>query len=270
MVSIIIVNYNTLNLIFDCIDSIFAHTVDLEYEIIVVDNNSQPDFEEKLQSRYGKSVRTLPLKENVGFGRANNAAFSIARGDKLFCLNPDTILLNNAIKILSDFIDRHPSAGICGGNLYNADMRPVHSFRRILPGVFWELSEGLKRHPERLIWGRNTKFNHSRRPLKVGYITGADIMIRKDALEQTGGFSDDFFMYFEETDLCARMHKIGWKIYSVPKAKIMHLEGGSFSVEKQKIRQQLYLESKEIYYKRNLTEKQHHLANRIYNIFHTR
>ena len=103
-VSIIIINYNTISFLIDAVDSIFAKTEGIEYEIIVVDNNSNDNSKTIIMEKYGKKVIYLSLPENIGFGRANNEGAKIAKGRNLFFLNPDTLLLNNATKILSDYL----------------------------------------------------------------------------------------------------------------------------------------------------------------------
>lgn len=230
-VSIIIVNYRSKALVQECLKSVMQFTHDVSYEVIVVDNASSDGIGEMLLSEFGNhpEVHFIQLAENMGFGRANNAGFDVARGRYLFCLNPDTLLLNNAVKILADFLDSHPDAGACGGNLFNVQMCPTLSFRRFFPGIRWELNEFLNLKPEKLLWGVNRDFNHTGRPMQVAYITGADLMLRREAIDRCGPFRKEFFMYYEETDLCRRIHRDGWKIYSVPEARIQHLEGGTFN-----------------------------------------
>ncbi|MBD5305023.1 MAG: glycosyltransferase family 2 protein [Bacteroides sp.] len=225
-VSIIIVNYHTSDQIADCIESVRKLSHGFEYEIIIVDNNSEPALKQVYNDQVDVTVLLLP--ENVGFGRANNAGFDIAKGRYVFCLNPDTILLNNAIGILVDFMDTHPEAAACGGNLYDTELKPTLSFRRILPGLKWEINEFFNRKIERSIYKSDYIFNNTGQPIEVGYITGADLLIRKEVIDKVGGFDSRFFMYYEETDLCNRIKKHGGKIFSVPSAKIQHLEGGSF------------------------------------------
>lgn len=228
-VSIVIVNYHTSGQVWDCIASIRKFTSGINYEIIIVDNASEPGL--KMQYEGYPDVKVILLDENVGFGRANNAGFKAARGRYLLCLNPDTLLLNNAIGILVKFMDSHPEAAACGANLFNSDMQPTLSFRRTLPGFGWELNELLNIKPEKKKYGSNRIFNNTGHPLEVGYITGADLMLRREVIEMLGGFDPRFFMYYEETDLCARIRKAGGKIFSVPEANIQHLEGGSFDTE---------------------------------------
>lgn len=225
--SIIIVNYKTVQLILDCLESLFAKTLGLAFEIIVVDNASGDGFQEKIHNRFPE-VLCLPLKENIGFGCANNEGLKIAKGRNILFLNPDTLLLNNAVKLLSDYLDTHPRIGVCGGNLYDERMQPAHSYMMRLPGIVWELNGLLHGIPDRLRWGRNGQFNHTERPRRVGYITGADMMVRRSVLDEVGGFSPAFFMYYEETELTFRIKKAGYKVVSLPAAKIQHLEGRSF------------------------------------------
>ena len=126
-VSIIIVNYNTAELLNDCIDSVQSKTVNVDYEIIVVDNNSEKGSLDHLIEKY-PTVNFIFSEENLGFGRANNLGATKARGKYLFLLNPDTLLVNNAIAILYDFMEVNPESGVCGGNLYKADNSPAISY----------------------------------------------------------------------------------------------------------------------------------------------
>jgi len=228
-VSIIIVNYNTVNLLIDAIDSVFEKTEGIEYEIIVVDNNSPENPKNILAEKYGNKIVYLGLSENIGFGRANNEAAKIAQGRNLFLLNPDTILLNNAVKILSDYLDDNPRAGCCGGNLYNDRYEPTVSFTRILPSIFDEINQLSLNIIGKIAFGRNQFFNYTNKALKVAGIIGADLMIRKSLFDRLKGFDPDFFMFAEEIELEYRVGKKGYKIISVPYARIVHLEGQSIS-----------------------------------------
>lgn len=226
-VSVVIVNYKTPQMVVDCINSVISRTDGISYEIIVVDNNSQDDIGQMIGKEFGHAVRVIQLEENLGFGKANNEGIKKAKGRNIFCLNPDTILLNNAIKVLSDFLDNNGDAGACGGNLYDKDMKPSLSFRRIFPGILWELHELSAHLVEKAVYRRNWNFNHTGKPLNVAYITGADLMLKREAVNTDETFSPLFFMYCEDTDLCLQIKRKGYKIMSVPDAMIMHLEGSS-------------------------------------------
>jgi len=229
-VSIIIVNYNTISLLANAVDSVFEKTDGLEYEIIVVDNNSSDNSKKILAEKYGDRVIFIGLSENIGFGRANNEGAKIATGRNLFFLNPDTILLNNAVKILSDYLDSNPCVGCCGGNLFDADGNPAISYGRVfLLDVFEKINALFLQLPEKFLYAKNKMFNYTNKPLKVAFICGADLMIQKNLFNILKGFDSDFFMYYEEAELEYRASKAGYKIISVPYAKIIHLEGKSLS-----------------------------------------
>lgn len=225
-VSIIIVNYKSSILINDCIRSIFEKTEGISYEIIVVDNATE-DLSQVLDAFGDERVTTLQLKENVGFGRANNAGAELAKGRNLFLLNPDTVLINNAVKILSDYLDEHPEAGACGANLFDRNMRPTSSYRRFFPGVFWEVNDFALNKLEPLFY-RNHIFNFADGVLEVKYVVGAALLVRRTDFFCLNGFCSDYFMYFEETDLCYRIRKnLCKRNVNVPMARIQHLEGGT-------------------------------------------
>lgn len=246
-VSIIIVNYNTRKLTQNCLDSIFKNTSGVSFEVILVDNASNDGSVELFKQE--KSIQFIKSDKNLGFGMANNEGFKIAKGKYVFCLNPDTLLLNNAIKILFDFMETHPNAGVCGGNLYDCDMNPTHSYRMTLPSIWWEIDYHLGYLFGKLLWGRNLEFNYTDKLRSVGYITGADMMVRKEIIDKVGGFSKRFFMYYEECELTYRIRKAGYEVYSVPEAKIQHLEGKSFKTSDLTWKEKCMIKSRWIYRK---------------------
>ena len=244
-VSIIIVNYNTIHLLINALDSLFEKCNDIAYEVIVVDNNSSDNSREVCKSRYGERVFFLSLLENIGFGRANNEAIKIAKGRNIFLLNPDTILLNNAVRILSEYLDSHTNVAICGGNLYTKELEPIHSYLMHLPSLYSEVDQLLGERLSFRRYGNNLFFNHTGKPLNVGYVTGADMMIRKSVLDEAGYFDPDFFMYFEETELTFRIRKMGYEVMSIPDARIIHLEGQSVQLKEN--RENMFLQSRRLY-----------------------
>ena len=226
MVSIIIVNYNTSHLLLHCVDSIEKHVKGVDYEIIVADNDSSE--EQLLLLRNDKRFTLLELDENIGFGKANNAAAQIAKGDYLLLLNPDTVLLNDAVTLLFRYLNSHPKVGICGGNLYDSDLQPTHSFHRLFPSFLSEMDFALGQVYRKICFGGNAQFNSSTHPLEVAMITGADLMIRHDIWNELKGFDPHFFMYGEDADLCKRCKQLGYGVVAIPDAHIQHLEGKSF------------------------------------------
>lgn len=245
-VSVIIVNYNTSALIKDLLNSLYTKTEGISYEVIVVDNNPTEQFTIDLKDYLDKIIY-IPLEENVGFGRANNEGVKVAKGRNIFFLNPDTLLVNNAIKILSNYLDANKEVGVCGGNLYDANGAPTHSYQMTFPSITWELNLFFgKCWWYRLVYGKSYTFNYTSKNREVAYITGADMMVKRHVLEEVGAFNPAFFMYYEETELSYRIHKNGYKIVNIPEVKITHLEGKSISTNFSK--QQMLLTSRKTYY----------------------
>lgn len=233
-VSIIIVNYNTEKLILDCLDSIYEKTEGLEFEVIVVDNDS-PDKPDILKE--DKRIKYIQSEKNLGFGKANNLGAEYAEGEYLFCLNPDTLLLNNAIKILYDYFIRHKEVGICGPNQYNINDKPGNSFSTMEYGILFELLES------RGITSRYiSHFNKKNEPIDVKNVSGAALFIKKELFNKIGGFDKDIFMYFEDNIICYEVSKLGYRIVNIPEAIIKHLEGQSFILRTH--HSDLYMESR--------------------------
>lgn len=244
-VSIIIVNYNTAELLDDCIGSVQSKTESVNYEIIVVDNNSEKGSLDHLVEKY-PAVNFIFSEENLGFGCANNLGVINAKGKYLFLLNPDTLLVNNAILILLNFIENNPQVSICGGNLYEKDLTPALSYYEMSPlsryTREWLIIFGLSRPKD--CHGDN-------RVRDVRAIIGADLLIRKEIFDTLGGFDPDFFMYFEELHLCDRARKSGHRIVAVPQAQIIHIGGGAAENKNEELHKWSYQEhwySKFIYF----------------------
>lgn len=270
-VSIIFVNYHTSHLIADSIKSILKYVTDINYEIIIVDNNTEKDINQKFSSFLPAiiPIKYIYLPENIGFGRANNEGAKNASGKCLFFLNPDTLLLNNAIKILYEFLNDHPDVGACGGNLYGTDNNSAYSFKKIYPGVRWEFEElthYLFSNPINPI--KNTH-NFSDKPIPVAYISGADLMVKSEIFKECGGFSADLFMYWDDVEVCKRIHYLGYKIFNVPSARICHLESKSFENfdPDNTFKFELQEKYRLIYLKRNIGRFQTVISNFLYFLF---
>ena len=223
-VSIIYVNYKTAGLVIDSIRSVREQTTGVAYEILVVDNDSADGSVERIRQACPEA-KLIEAGANLGFGRANNLGLEQASGETVLFLNPDTRLLNNAVRILYNYLKSNKKAGACGGNLVNADGGPNRSFGRSYPSFGEEFLSIFYLEPVYWRHSRSTAYNYTGRPLPVASIVGADLLVKRKVLEKTGGFSPDFFMYFEETELCRRIRKAGYRVVSVPDARIVHLEG---------------------------------------------
>lgn len=243
-VGIVIVSYNTCGLLRDCLLSVYGLTHGVDFGVAVVDNGSSDGSPEMVRGEFPQVV-LVETGENLGFGRANNrgveALLAVSRTDSvsweleyLFFLNPDTVLENNAVKILADYLDGHSQAGIVGGNLYDGTGAPAQSFSPI-HGLWWELIKLMPEGIKRWVWRPQAWFNYSLAPREVGYISGADLMVRRAALCGTLPFDPDFFMYYEDMELCVRVRRLsGLAVVSVPQARIVHLAGQACSVSRRR------------------------------------
>lgn len=241
-VSVIIVNYRSGQMVAECVESIIEKTRGITYEIIVVDNDSRDNSETFLRNVLEDRATLILAGENLGFGKANNLGAKYAKGEYLFLLNPDTLLVNNAIKVLYDYIIIHPKTGVVGGNLYSLDMKAAPSYcmqfddlnterkraswRAILTGKISQ--KAMARKKERIF---EEEFNYSDDMKKVAYVFGADMMISKKLFDSLGGFDPDFFMYAEEQELSWRIAARGYDIVNIPQAQIIHLEGATVKIQ---------------------------------------
>lgn len=227
-VSIIIINYNTRQMTAECIDSVFEKTNGVEFEIILVDNASTDDSKEFFEK--DQRITYIYNKENLGFGRANNIGAKYATGKYLFLLNSDTLIAtDNAIGEFFNYMEDHPNIASCGGNLIAKDGQNNGSYGNF-PSLLQVFSEiGFYRlykkyYQQRLSLSQKVYRSHIH---SVNYICGADIFIKKTIFDDFNGFDEDFFMYYEETDLYWRLNKAGYKSVIIPNIKIIHLEGQS-------------------------------------------
>lgn len=224
-VSIIFVNYKTKDLTINAINSVIEKTQGINYEIFVVDNASNDGSIESIEKQF-LNINIIKSEINGGFGYANNLAIKQAGGKYILCLNTDTILISNAIKIMFDFMEKeeYKDVAVCGGNLYDENNNPTLSFADFPNLINCTSFSYLFRN-----LFPNIKKIEAKKIIDVDVIIGADIFLRKEVLDKIGLFDEKFFMYAEEVDLCKRIKNAGYRIKIVPNAKIKHLEGKSSS-----------------------------------------
>lgn len=223
-VSVIIVSWNTRDLLRNCLNSVYQTVTGVRYEIIVADNASSDGTVAMLTEEFPAVVRIVN-RENRGFGAANNQALHVMKGKYALLLNSDAVLTDGAVRKLWEFCEAHEQAGIVCGQLLNADGSKQNSIAAFPSLLTLAVNNALL---EFLFPGAypSKRYEH-RQPLEVDSAIGACMMIRKKALDITGLFDERYFFFFEETDLARTMRDRGWKIYQVPNARIYHLQGQS-------------------------------------------
>lgn len=237
--SIIIVNFNTLDLVVDCIKSIKKYTKDIKFEIIVINNHPQSNDYKKLKKLYQREDEIKILKSpNHGFGAANNIGAKKARGEFLLFLNSDTLIIDDSLQKLIHILNNNPKMGAISPLLYNPDGK----LQKYAFGDFQSLLSVTWRKRKKLNPNRNKKITY------INLISGAAMMIRKATFERVGGFDERFFMYFEDDDLCRRLVNLGKKNAIITSTKIIHLQGKSSSMSSRKI---MYYQSQNYYWRKH-------------------
>jgi hypothetical protein len=221
--SIVIINWNGLAVLRDCLTSIFGASQGVEYEVLLVDNASHDESVAVVQRDFPQAV-ILRNQQNLGFAAANNRAFAVARGRYVLLLNNDTLALPGALAGSVRYLDAHPTAGALGCRVEYPDRSFQTSCYRFtsLLGLFLArvLPLGSARS-ERLnfnrYWGRQFT-----QPTEVDAVAGCFMMVRREVIASVGGFDEDFFMYGEDEEWCSRIKRAGWRIIYFPGATIIH------------------------------------------------
>ena len=245
--SIIIVNWNTRDLVMQCLASVYANSPD-KTEVIVVDNASTDGSAAAVSSRFSQ-VRLIQNRENVGFAQANNQAIQECTGRYVLLLNSDAQVLPGGLETLVQFMKTHPEAGAAGARILNPDgslqlsCYPAPTLTREL----WRLLhlDTLWPYGEYRMTGWNLET-----PREVETMLGACLILRREALDQTGLLDSDYFMYSEEIDLCYRLRRKGWHLYWMPLAQVTHYGGQSTQQVASKMFLQLY-QSKILYFRKH-------------------
>jgi len=254
--SVIIVNWNGGELLRRCVESLNASPPALPYEVIVIDNDSSDDSVARLRESdaarsLGGRLRVVENEDNLGFGRANNQAFKLTDAPLLFLLNPDTEVTPGSVDTLIDAVRSNEHVGMAGPKLLNADGSVQVSVWRGDPSAWEALLTGFQLHrllPRRargeLLLAEHWDYSRRR---EVGMLSGAAMMLKREVLEDVGGFDERFHMYGEDDEWCLRIRRAGWRLVFVPEAVVMHLGAASSlkrwdSLEKLRVQSEAFLD----------------------------
>jgi len=223
VVSIVIVHYRTPELLAKCLATIEAAQIGLPHETLVIDNAPLDDAATELAERY--HARHLRNERNVGYGRAINQGLAAAKGRYYLVLNPDVEIGRGAVEALTDYMEAHPAAGLCGPKLFSPDGSLQYSartfytlwtilLRRTFLGKLFPRARTLREHLM-MDWDHNDVRD-------VDWMLGGALLARREAVHDVGGMDERFFLYFEDVDWCSRMHRRGWRVVYVPHAQMVH------------------------------------------------
>jgi GT2 family glycosyltransferase len=229
MLSIIIVNYKTPELLSDCLASVYAQTTDSPFEVIVADNASGDDSYSLITGRY-PLVKWIQLSYNAGFARANNEGIRNAEGDVVLLLNSDTLVIANSVNECYKLFSAS-SYVACGVQLLNRDGSPQISGNYFMTGGLNNLLPlpvlgNVVRALGKWFKVKKPHVADSEAPVEVDWINGAFLMVKKDVTQKAGLMDEDFFLYAEEAEWCYRMRKFG-KMVIYGQFKVIHLQGES-------------------------------------------
>lgn len=218
--SVILVSYNSLAPLRSCIPSLLKAIPEKEKEVIVVDNNSEDGSREFIR-RCHPGIKLIANSRNIGFGAANNQGAAEAHGEFLLFLNPDTVVYSDALVRLLTALKSDQKQGASGPAL----IQPKAKFQVSFGGRVHFFSEMIKKLGGNFLLSRWSK--RRRTAKNVEWLSGACLMVRRDAWNQVSGFDENFFLYFEDIDLCCRLRDKGWKLRYIPSARVFHYGGVS-------------------------------------------
>ena len=236
MISVVIVSYNTRDILRRCLEALFENTAGVEIQVLVVDNDSRDGSAQMVREEF-PGVNLTANQQNTGFAAANNQAFALARGEYILLLNPDAFVKPGAISRAAEFMRQNRGCGVCGGRIVDPDGSLNPSARRFPTWFsnFCTLSGLSSRFAESSFFNRHDfgGFAHDR-VKEVDWVPGTFMFLRKSMLDDIGFFDERFYIYYEETDLCMRARKAGWKVYFIPEAEVEHIGGASSKTRKDK------------------------------------
>ncbi len=226
-VSVVIVNWNTRDLLLQTLETLYKETKTVSFETIVVDNGSTDGSAEMVRQEWSH-VTLIASPENLGFAGGNNLGFEVSKGRYILLLNSDTIVLPTTLSGMVSLLDAHPEAGCVGCRHLNEDLslqRSMDTFPS-LSNDFLSYTELHRLEFFKPFLLRNFAWwsDHDK-VRQIDWVNGACMMVRREVLEQVGGLDEGYFIYAEEIDWCYRIKQAGWDIYFTPKAEIIHLGG---------------------------------------------
>lgn len=236
--TIIIVSWNTRDLLIQCLASIFRHPPSCSFEVILVDNASTDGSAAVARERF-PSILLLENLTNPGFAAANNQAIAHSRGHYVLLLNPDTVIGPGSLDALVDFMTAHVEAGVAGSMLLNPNgsLQPSCHPTPTLARELWRLFHLDRLKPFALYPMQDWALD---RPRVVDSVQGASLMIRRETIQQIGLLDESYFMYSEEVDWCVRIRRGGWLIFWVPASRVFHFGGQSTRQVPAEMFEQLY------------------------------
>lgn len=226
LISIVIVSFNTRELLRECLQAVYARVAGIEFEVIVVDNASHDGSPAMVRDSFPE-VRLLALADNLGFGGGNNAGVAAAQGEFVFLLNSDAILLHNTPQVLADYLQTHPAVACVGPRIVLPSLAPQPQAFGHLPSPWRLLMQSVGGGALRLpLFEGVDAAVRGEREHTVGWLSGVCLCLRRAHYQQVGGFDERFFMYAEDVALCGRLRPLGRSVL-LDDSDVLHYGGAS-------------------------------------------
>jgi GT2 family glycosyltransferase len=230
-VAVVIVSYHCRDQVVACVRSVLETVLDHRLHVVVVDNDSTDGTVDALRS-IAPEVHVVEMGENAGFSRANNVGIGTTDSRHVLILNPDTVVEPGAIDVLVSYLDEHPGAGVVAPRLLNpdgSDQLTARAFPTPAAALFGRRSPLTRLFPRnrwstRFLSGRDHRGDE---PFEIDWVSGAAMMVPRSVIDEVGGFDEAFFLYWEDADWCHRIKDAGFAVWCVPKARVVHDEGGT-------------------------------------------
>ncbi len=233
--SIVIVNYNVKNLLRRCLGSVFKYEKNTEFEVTVVDNNSNDHSQEMLRKEFPQ-VRLIENNRNLGFSRGCNQGIKESRGRYILLLNPDTELTPGGFRNMIDFMESRPKAGICGPKMTDREgnlQLSCRSFPSYLTAISSSQSVLNRIFPENFLSQKYLLKNQDHSEIReVDWVSGSCLLGRSEMFEKVGLLDEGFYMYVEDVDLCYRAKMAGFSVFYFPSVVVIHHIGRSTQKKK--------------------------------------
>jgi GT2 family glycosyltransferase len=228
-ISIIIINFNTKELTRQCIQSIYDKTTQVTFEVIVIDNASADGSVEALSTLHHDNYHYIYNDKNTGFSRANNKASKKARGEYLFFMNSDMVLVNDVLSILSAHVKKNTNTGIAGPRFLNPDgslQISCRNFPNIIFGClkFFPFLKGIFSREAITYYQQDRDYSNMQ---EVDTVSAGAMLIKRSLFEEMGRFDEFSFMYGEDADICRQVRDKGYQVVFVPVAQLIHYGGQS-------------------------------------------
>ena len=237
--SILIVNWNSAQYLRPCLASVYREVKGIEFEVLVVDNASYDGSAELIKADFPQAT-FIQSDKNLGFIGGNNFLSRHAKGRNILLLNPDTEIVGDAVQKMASHLESLPLAGVIGCCLVNADGSVQTNSMQKFPTILNQVLDAdflQRRFPNSSLWNLRPLYEDADAPVEIECVSGACLMVKRSLFQKVGLLSDDYVMYADDLDLCAKVKKAGYRVYFSNQSRVIHYGGRSTGFLQQGLRE---------------------------------